>query len=254
MFLKARSLICLLGLWWLGCSAPHDNPLDPESARYHPLVSPADLSARVRSMHVSRNFPTTDTYLVIAELFGPDAAIQDSAWVTYTTFPAVPLYWDTTTGIWVTNFAPTYFSDSRLGSVIGRPFTFSAQDGPTVSTYGPVYLFRVIESVPQLTSPMSNDTVGPQPSFVWPMFADGFPFEYLVMVLSEAGNDTAWVSPRLPSSVLSAQLPESLTDGAYYWTLTVFDNFENSSRSKEGLFQVSAAHAIRRGGRAEEAP
>jgi hypothetical protein len=248
MLLKARQLICLLGLVWLGCSAPHDNPLDPESTRYHPPTPPAELTARVRSMHVSRNFPTTDTYLLIAELYGADAETQDSAWVTYNSFPAERLHWDTTANIWVTNFAPTYFNDPRLGSVIGRPFTFSAQEGALLRRLGPVYLFRVIESVPQLAAPMNNDTVGSQPTLVWPMFAGGFPFEYLVVVIRlTGGDDTAWVSPRLPSSVLSAQVPDSLSDDTYYWTISVFDDFENSSRSKEGLFLVAAGHENGRG-------
>ena len=240
MALKARLLILLLGLLWLGCSAPHDNPLDPESSRHNPPTPPAELTARVRSMHVSRNFPTTDTYLLVAELYGPDAGIQDSAWVTYNSFPAERLHWDTSASIWVTNFAPSYFNDPHLGSVIGQPFLFSAHEGEMLRSFGPLYLFRVIESVPQLTDPANGDTVGSQPTLIWPMFAGGFPFEYLVAVVGVAGDDSAWVSPRLPSSVLSAQVPNSLSDGAYYWTITVFDDFENSSRSKEGVFVVAA--------------
>jgi hypothetical protein len=241
MRLKARYLIPLLGLLWLGCSAPHDNPLDPESDRYHPLTPPQQLSARVRSMHVSRNFPSTDTYLVIAELFGADAPDQDSAWVSYKNYAAERLGWDSTAQIWVTNFSTSYFNDPHLGSVIGQPFVFAARRGAIRTSVGPVYLFRVIESVPQLTSPTGEDTVGSQPTLIWPMFTGGFPFEYLVIVIRvNTSNDTVWVSPRLPSSVLSAQVPDSLVDGTYYWTITVFDEFENSSRSKEGVFYVVA--------------
>ncbi|MCX6600978.1 MAG: hypothetical protein NT025_05380 [bacterium] len=244
MLLKARQLIFLVGLVSLGCSAPHDNPLDPESTRYHP---PAELTAGVRSMHVSRNFPTTDTYLLIAELYGADAETQDSAWVTYKSFPSERLDWDTSANIWVTNFAPTYFNDPRLGSVIGRPFTFSAQEGAILRSLGPVYLFRVIESVPQLAAPMNNDTVDSQPTLVWPVFDGGYPFEYLVTVISESSGDTSWNS-LLPSSVLSARVPVVLADGPYQWTITVIDEFSNSSRSKEGLFLVAAGHEPARSG------
>jgi hypothetical protein len=34
---------------------------------------------------------------------------------------------------------------------------------------------------------------------------------------------------------------DTLTDGSYYWTISVVDSFNNVSRSKEGRFEVLSA-------------
>jgi len=241
---------CLLVgvLWlWCGCSAPHDNPLDPSSPRYRgPDPTPAQLTASVRSVHISRNFPTTDSYSVITELDGPDAARQVSAWVAYDGGSAVALL-RTAPATWATIFAASYFQYPNLGTVVGHPFMFTAQDADSgIHLVGPAYMWRVIEDVPQLASPVLSDTVySATPTYSWDRFDADFPFGYEVNVvnLTAGFETTVWTSPLLPSgsdSILSVQQPESLLDGDYYWTITVEDSFENSSRSKEGGFTIIA--------------
>ncbi len=225
-----------------GCSAPHENPLDPASDRYHPPLTAADLAGHVRSAHVSRNFPTTDSYSLVAELSGADAALQDSAWVSFVGRTPVPLS-RTSATLWATVFSASYFSDPHLQSEIGLPFVFLSLDnsGLTHQT-GPVYLFRVIEDVPRALEPDSQDAVGPRPTLSWESFSPGFhPFYYrpAVYVSAEDFVFTVWVSDDLPKSQLSVTVPDSLADGQYYWTVTVVDTFDNTSRSKEGIFTVA---------------
>jgi len=243
--IAVRWTFTLMGLLALGCSAPHDNPLDPASDRYRPATSPAALSGSVRSVHVSRNFPSTDTYSVVAELGGNDAMLQDSAWVSFAGRTPVALS-RTSAFAWATVFAASYFfaDDPHLGSVIGLPFDFSAldQDGNR-HTVEPVYLFRVIEGVPRVLEPDSLDITGSHPVLAWEPFSSGFrPFYYRPAVHMEAEGFQfiVWTAPLLPDTVLQIQIPDSLADGQYYWTVTVLDTFQNSSRSKEGLFLVQA--------------
>jgi hypothetical protein len=241
MKLHSHLSILLVGLFCLGCQAPHDNPYDPESSRYNPPLSDPDVSVRVRSIHVSRSFPTTDTYIINAELSGPDAETLDSAWVAYKTFAAETLSWDSSTGVWATNFAIPYHDASSVQSFIGHPFTFTARSSAGSYTFGPAYLFRAIVDVPQLTSPAADDTVDSQPTFVWPVFEAGAAFEsftYLVTVINDSG-DTLW-NQAFSSSVLSARITSELPNRLYQWTLTVIDEFANSSRSKEREFRVIA--------------
>jgi hypothetical protein len=236
-------LLLLLG-GSFGCSAPHDNPLDPASDRYHPPVATADLTGHVRSVHVSRIFPTTDSYSLVTELDGSDAALQDCVWVSYMGRTPIALSRTSATQ-WATVFAAAYFGDSHLQSEIGLPFVFHCLDLSGIQReVGPAYLFRVIEDVPRVLEPDSEDVVSPRPVLSWEPFAADFrPFYYRPAVYASAENFvfTVWTADLLPETQNSIVVPDSLADGAYYWALTVVDTFNNSSRSKEGMFTVLAS-------------
>ncbi len=197
----------------------------------------------MRSAHVSRNFPTTDSYSLVAELSGPDAALQDSAWVSFVDRTPVPLS-RTSATLWATVFSASYFSDPHLQSEIGLPFVFHSLDNSGVTHQtGPVYLFRVIEDVPARLNPIRRTPSAPARLLAWESFSPGFhPFYYrpAVYVSAEDFVFTVWVSDDLPESQLSITVPDSLADGQYYWTVTVVDTFDNTSRSKEGIFTVAS--------------
>lgn len=229
--------LLVIGLILWGCSAPHDNPLDPESDNYHPTVH---LQGSVHVIHKSWANLTFDTYLVVPQVSGEDAEAQDTVSVLFGESLSDTLSWNPATEVWYANFAPSHFGDSRPTALVGKPFLFEARNGTSVHTIGPAFVFRVIEAVPQVSSPADDDTANATPTFSWPMFNGGFAFDYVVEVYNDSGL-TDWASPRLPSSVLSAQVPQTLRDGWHYWTLTVFDEFENSSRSKEAFFYVDGA-------------
>lgn len=248
MHVKSTIPLLLLALWLigLGCSAPHDSPYDPESENYRPPpATPSGLSARVHSLHITRIFPTTPSYSVIAELYGDEAAEQDSAWVSYHGQAELTLRLVEPDNIWAFTFSASYFGsdDPQLGGVIGRPFVFRSKDNQGYRhDVGPVYLFRVIEGVPEVISPAGGDTVGQLPLLSWQPFTASFPFGYMAVVVNIQATyqTTVWTSPLLGDSVLSVQIPDSLPlpDGDYFWTISVSDSFLNSSRSKEGPFVV----------------
>jgi len=91
-------------------------------------------------------------------------------------------------------------------------------------------------------SPDSGETVLKYPTFIWHAFEADFPVGYQASVinLSEGIETAVWTSALLSDTVLSLKEPDSipLPNGDYYWTITVQDSFENTSRSKEGTFTV----------------
>ncbi|RPH93907.1 hypothetical protein EHM69_08875 [candidate division KSB1 bacterium] len=248
--MHVKSIIPLLAvavwLLCLGCSAPHDNPYDSESERYRPPpATPSELAGRIHSLHITRIFPTTPSYSVIAEVYGEEAVMQDSVWVSFNGRPELTLRLIQPENIWAFTFSASYFGedDPQLGGVVGRPFVFRSKDNQGYRhDVGPVYLFRVIEGVPVVATPAGNDTVNSLPLLTWQPFVASFPFGYTAAVvnITEGFQTTVWTSPLLGDSVLSIQVPDSLPlpEGDYFWTISVSDSFLNSSRSKEGPFVV----------------
>ncbi|MBI5058735.1 hypothetical protein HZB60_03005 [candidate division KSB1 bacterium] len=250
MFGKIVRLNLLTGLLLLvagGCTAPRDNPLDPRSDLFVPPVeepTPPEFWYRVRTVHVSRNFPTTDVYYVQTELsvLGPDAA--DSVMVRYKQGAGTLLNEDEITGVWGGTFNPGYFGDQHLESTPGFPFVFTAYVRDK-GAYSPpeASVVRVITETPVILSPAHGDTVGSMPELVWEAFNADFAYGFKVTVISHTAVDTAWTTPLFASALLSVTVPDSvaLEPGEYNWTLAVIDSFENYSRSKEGEFVVAEA-------------
>jgi len=224
----------------MGCAAPHDNPLDPDSSLYSgPPPTEAQLEGTVRSLHIARQ-GLSDTYSVVAELLGEDIPRITEATVSFDGRAAVALQ-ITGNGTWGANFSAGYFNDPQLGGVVGRPFLFIARNGDNaLHEIGPAYMWRVITGTPLALSPSGGDTVSALPVLEWEAFAANFPFGYRadVVKITEAFETVIWSSPLLPSGVLSVQPDVSLAGGDYYWTITVLDSFENLSRSRQGAFVV----------------
>jgi len=223
----------------LGCSAPHDNPLDPDSPRYREPIAPPALEARVHSLHISRTFPTGEIYQVEMQLVGTDAPEQDSVRVIYDERDTLHLEYLADSSFWVANVTATTLGDPDLGAVVGKPFAFLAWSSGTRFEVGPAYLFRVIEDVPLTVSPSADSVTGPHPTLTWQPFSAAFPFGYRAQVFPSQTNSPIWSTP-IPSGVFSIQVTDSLADGDYYWTITVIDEFGDYSRSREAYFAVVA--------------
>jgi hypothetical protein len=235
-------LLCGIGLWLAGCNAPHNNPLDPASPNYRTPADPLRLTGLVHSEHISYYlFPTTDSYAVIAQLSGEDAVLQDSAWVSYDS--GNPVGMDRIApDRWSARFAASN-TDPQLETVIGQPFVFTVRDYHGVmTTLDPLFMWRVIADVPKVTSPSAYDTVGAFATLVWEPFSAHFPFGFRAEIISTTQVPAAsvWSSGLLQDTARTIQCPDSLPNGDYYWTITVVDSFQNTSRSKQGTFVVEA--------------
>jgi hypothetical protein len=229
-------VIAALGLLISGCSAPHENPLDPKSTHHRLPDSPADeldLTVRVASLHRVRG--SFETWSVLPQANGPDAALVDSCWVTYDSRPRVPMN-ETADEIWSYNFAA---NSGNLGTFIGQPFVFAVRDSATqvTHTFGPAFLFRWLETPPTIVQPDSDQVTGPHPELRWEPYAATFSIDYSAFMVADTGAaDTVWRT-NLPAGVSMITIPDSLPDGSYVWTLVVADTFRNSC-SIEAQFSV----------------
>ncbi len=89
-----------------------------------------------------------------------------------------------------------------------------------------------------MEAPRGNDTTSAFPELAWQRFTTSFPFTYVVTVLDQEFEAVFWIADSLQPDTTRVIVTDSLEDGDYYWTLTVQDVFENTSRSKEGEFIV----------------
>jgi hypothetical protein len=236
-------------VWLLtGCNAPHDNPLDPKSSHY--IAPTPQLSGHVYSRHISSHY-LDDIFSVNTDLSGLDATSMDSAWVAYDTTRAKSMELSES-GIWVTSFDRSTFQDPELTTIIGRPFHFwvLAANGIRYEI-APAYVWRIIDAVPVINSPVNFASTDSLPVLAWQPFPTLRKFHFLASVLQRifvfdsSGTDstgvdsTLWTSSQLPVDARSVQVTSSLDSGNYFWTLTVEDDYGNTSRSKEGEFLVN---------------
>jgi len=248
----SRALLTLLVLglvvvgaaFWAGCSPAHVNPLDPQSDAYNPVQPDLtqDFVTRVRSVHIAHS-SGPETYSVLAEAWSEGTATADSVWVTYLNGPALQLR--ITQGVWSARLAASYLGDPYLGGIVGKPFGFVVRlNNDSVFRREPLYVFRVIEDTPEILSPIHGQVAGAHPDLQWTAFSGHFPFHYLVSVVEPMEppylETLVWTSDNIDSTRTGITVGDSLEDGAYYWTLTVADPFENWSRSVEGTFTVTA--------------
>ena len=102
-------------------------------------------------------------------------------------------------------------------------------------------LVRVVEDTPTTVAPRQGVLLdNGLPLLTWDPFPPQFLFTYRIDIF----RDEAGVAVRvfqisdIAMDVTSRQLPIPLPTGAYFWTVTVIDEFGNQSRSKEAGFLI----------------
>ncbi len=127
--------------------------------------------------------------------------------------------------------------------LVGKEFTISAADHENGrGESGPFYVSRIIEPEAVPTSPTSLQSSTPSPVFEWNPPTISYDYTYQLQIVhidTSTGIQTvAWSQAGLSSTYVSFNYPGSLGSGTYFWTVTVFDDYGNSSRSKEASFVV----------------
>jgi len=171
----------------------------------------------------------------------------DSAWFAVDTL-LYPMVYSIATQQFQTTLYKYDFPTNTIDWLVGKALTIKCTDRyGAVGTGVPFYITRIIENTATPSYPISqnNDTTGPTPLFKWLPPGVTFDYTYTLECLQvNAGTETlVWTLASINSTILQQQFPGdgsglSLASGNYVWSISVVDNFGNSSRSKETAFVV----------------
>lgn len=171
----------------------------------------------------------------------------DSVWFCVDTL-LYSMPYSTTTRQFATTLSKYDFPTNTIDWLVGKPLTIRGSDfHGAIGLGSPFYVTRVIENTASPSYPTSsnNDTTNSTPLFQW--LPPGVTFNYtytLECLVVNAGTETlVWTLTNINSTVLQQQFPGdasglTLSSGNYVWSVTVVDDFGNSSRSKEAAFVV----------------
>ena len=195
--------------------------------------------------HISRWWPQDDLYRIdVQASVGDVDGLIDIKSVTLT-IPSVGVQDTLLTGQNPGEFRTTLFEQDLGGSVqsiLGNEIVLTLEDqtGTQVTLDG-IFLVRVIEEVPVATSPLALETViSDQPNLTWEPLSLPFQFTQTIVVtrVDDDVNTVVQTHEKISHSTTNVVVGESLAAGEYYWTISVVDDFGNSSRSKQSGFVV----------------
>ncbi len=171
----------------------------------------------------------------------------DSVWFAVDTL-LYPMTYSIPTQKFQTTLYKYDFPTNTIDWLVGKGLTIRARDRyGAIGTGTQFYVTRIIENtaIPTYPTSLNNDTTNSTPIFKWNPPGVTFAFSYTLNCSRvDAGTQTLiWTLSNVGSTMLQQQFPGdgsglTLTTGNYVWTITVVDNFGNTSRSKEAAFVV----------------
>ncbi len=185
---------------------------------------------------------------VMANLTDPNGVTQvDSVWF-FVDSLQYPLFFSSTSHVFETTLSKYDFPSNTINWLIGKPLQIRSKDVfGAVGISMPFYVTRIIENTATPASPISGngDTTNSTPLFQWTPPGVTFNYTYMVQCSQvDAGTETlVWSLGNISSTTLQQRLPGDgsgfvLVPGNYVWSITIVDNFGNTSRSKEAAFVV----------------
>jgi len=206
---------------------------------------PTFIDATFRAVHISRWWPLNDLFFleVSAEvndadgLFDIEAVVFEIPDLNF----SVPLD-PQTAGRFDKSIRADSLPTASLQSLLGQPLRFTVRDMQGVVVRStPRQLVRVVEDTPTTVSPRERMLLSTsRPTLTWDPFPPRFSFTYQIDIFRDEVNRAVRVFQisGIAMDVTSRQLPIPLPTGAYFWTVTVVDEFGNQSRSKEAGFLI----------------
>lgn len=130
---------------------------------------------------------------------------------------------------------------AALPALLGQDmFLYASDRTGAVNMSEKQAIFRVIESSPLANAPRDLSLLETNaPILSWEAVAINYPFTYTVDVVRVDNNIQNLVRsvPDISSDSTSFQL-DALAAGEYFWTVSIVDDFGNTSRSREAGFRI----------------
>lgn len=129
----------------------------------------------------------------------------------------------------------------KLHAAIGYPIRIKVRDRlDHMPTPKELILFRIIDSSPQTAAPRDLQTTNARPQLRWQKMNLPFPFTYRARVTRVIGgiNTLAWESPNISEQDTTFTVDRTLASGEYRWSVSVIDEFGNTSASQPAAFRV----------------
>lgn len=198
-----------------------------------------------RTFHVGSLPPEEDVYFALfeAEVSDPDG-LADIASVVIE-LPALGLQ-DTmqvtaAAGLFDFRLFGSELPQGELHAAIGYPIRLNVRDRlGSKANPKELILFRIIDQLPEASTPRDLQVVAARPRLSWRPMDLPFPFRYRARVTRVVGgiNTLAWESPALSELDSAVTVDRTLAGGEYRWTVSVIDEFGNTSTSAPAAFRV----------------
>lgn len=132
-----------------------------------------------------------------------------------------------------------FFPGASIDSIKWKKFSCVVVDtSENIATSTPIAIQRFFEDYPFQISPVGI-TITTQPfDLEWAPFGEQFYFTYSVHVFKQGYSTPLWQMDGIAPSATSVAIGVTLDDGTYNWTLEVFDEYGNSSRTSPATFYI----------------
>ncbi|MFZ5516697.1 MAG: carboxypeptidase-like regulatory domain-containing protein [Candidatus Zhuqueibacterota bacterium] len=131
-----------------------------------------------------------------------------------------------------------------IHELIGKPIHILAQDNVgQKQQFGPHQLVRVVDTEPLIVAPQGKVVLGSLPTFTWSSVSLPYPFAFTIEIfrIIDQGYDTKVMTiGDIPSGNDHYTIQSPLSNGSYYWTIAIVDEYGNWNRSKPATFDVGA--------------
>ena len=200
----------------------------------------------IHSVHISRWFPPPEELFrleIEAEMDDPDGLADiDSLWISIPEYDfSEPLSADSEPGKY-TRSIPVENLPTSMQSLYGRDIVLRAKDrSGAINESTPTSLIRVLQETPLAQEPQGLVLLtDPQPKFSWAPIVLNFPFTYRVDIVRVDQNiqNTVQSIEGIAPPQTTLEVSEPLLPGEYFWTVSIVDEFNNRSRSREAGFRI----------------
>jgi hypothetical protein len=129
----------------------------------------------------------------------------------------------------------------NIHDLVEKPLWLNLTDkAGATNRVGPFYISRFIESSPQAISPAEQETVTQPLLFVWQevQLPYNFTFEINIFKYQSGLSQLVFNQSGINPKATYLNYNSLLDNGIYYWTITIVDAHNNTSESKEAVFQI----------------